>query len=114
MVIGSIPIPGIFKLCGGMVYTLDSKSSASAYGFKSHHGHYIRSSSDSLMVKRLAHNELIVGLSPTQRILYALIFFLNEFIRLIIFRNFVIDPLNMIYNNYKAFSDILIIVNYFI
>ena len=73
VVIGSIPIPGIFKLCGGMVYTLDSKSSASAYGFKSHHGHYIRSSSDSLMVKRLAHNELIVGSSPTQRILYALI-----------------------------------------
>jgi hypothetical protein len=41
VVIGSIPIPGIFRLCGGMVYTLDSKSSASAYGFKSHHSHII-------------------------------------------------------------------------
>ncbi len=72
VVIGSNPIPGIFRLCGGMVYTLDSKSSASAYGFKSHHSQYIikyiLNNSDSLMVKQLAHNELIVGSSPTRRI----------------------------------------------
>jgi hypothetical protein len=36
-------VPGVriplypINLCGGMVYTLDLKSSASAYGFKSHH-----------------------------------------------------------------------------
>lgn len=50
----------IYRLCGGMVYTLDLKSSASAYGFKSHHSQC----PVAQLVERLSDKQEVIGSIP--------------------------------------------------
>ena len=54
----------IQKLCGGMVYTLDLKSSASAYGFKSHHSQC----PIAQLVERLSDKQKVIGSIPIRTI----------------------------------------------
>lgn len=54
----------IQRLCGGMVYTLDLKSSASAYGFKSHHSQC----PVAQLVERLSDKQEVIGSIPIRTI----------------------------------------------
>ncbi len=54
-----------------MVYTLDLKSNASAYGFKSHHSYY----PIAQLVERLSDKQEVIGSIPIRKIF---IFHLNS------------------------------------
>lgn len=53
-----------------LVYTLDLKSNASAYGFKSHHRHI----PIAQLVERLSDKQKVIGSIPIREIFCACIF----------------------------------------